>query len=179
MDSTDTLTRDDPAAHGPAGSSLRVPTGPRLIRRASQQRPRALVASLVAVTALLGGLVAVSPKLALVATVVAVAAILFYGNRGPRVPYRILLLHLLVLSMFFESVGVGPLSVGRLLAAVAVIAVVARFMLSRAPLPERLPIRVMPVLCLLTLYVISGFWASYTGAWLFALGQLALAVAFY
>jgi O-antigen ligase len=37
----------------------------------------------------------------------------------------------------------------------------------------------MPVLALVAVYVASGLWADNTRAWLFALGQLALAVAFY
>jgi O-antigen ligase len=138
-----------------------------------------LLTSLVLLSAGLGAVVAVSPVMALAIAGLTLVAALHYNKVGLRAPRPEALLHLLVLSMFLESVGVGPLSLGRLLAAIAVVAVLARFALSRQHLPYNMGTKSLPVLALVAVYVASGLWADNTRAWLFALGQLALAVAFY
>lgn len=91
-----------------------------------------------------------------------------------------LLLHLLVLSVFVESVGIGPARVGRVLAATAVAALVARaaFTPWRPRLAHPLG-ALLPVAAFLVWAWASGMWATDTGAWAYAMGQLALAMAYF
>ncbi|NIZ92033.1 O-antigen ligase family protein [Kineococcus rubinsiae] len=87
--------------------------------------------------------------------------------------------HLLVLACFFESVGVGSVTVGRMLAVVGIAAVVVRYRpgsIDRVRLDRRIWI---PVAVLVTVQVATGLWAQDTAGWLFALGQTALALAFF
>ncbi len=91
-----------------------------------------------------------------------------------------LLLHLLVLSVFIESVGVGPVRVGRLLAVVAAIAIVGRLVFtSWRPRRFRPGLAVWPAGLFAVWAWSSGLWAQNTGAWAFALAQLGLAAAYF
>lgn len=88
-------------------------------------------------------------------------------------------LHVLVLSVFVEGVSVGPTSVGRILAVVALMAVVGRFVFSEWR-PAALPPRAwLPTVLFIAWVWASGFWAQDIGAWFGGVGQIGLAVSFF
>lgn len=91
-----------------------------------------------------------------------------------------LLLHLLVLSYFVESVGVGPIRVGRVLAVLALLLLVGRILLTTwRPRLALSPGVLLPVGLLVIWVWTSGLWATDTRAWAYALGQIALALAYF
>ena len=145
-------------------------TGPAAVRR----RPL-VVGAVLAASVVVGALPAIgtSPALAVLAGLVVAATITWFARFD-------LLLHLLVLSVFVESVGVGPLRVGRLLALTAVGALLARVLLTdwRPRLP-RSAAPILPVVVLLVWALASGYWATGTGAWAYAMGQLGLALTYF
>lgn len=131
--------------------------------------PSAIVGAL-----LIGALAAVSVPAALGALVLAGAGVAAYLLKSPA-----LILHLLVLSVFIESLGVGPLRIGRVLAIGAIVAIAARLVLSPWR-PPTIPARAwLPVALLMMWAWASGFWASSMGGWSFAMGQLGLAAAYF
>jgi O-antigen ligase len=89
------------------------------------------------------------------------------------------LLYLLVVSVFVESLGFGPASVGRILAVVgvygAVLVIVAR------PYATRLPLATVavPVFGLGIWVFLSVLWSDSLGAWASATGQFALAICYF
>jgi len=88
------------------------------------------------------------------------------------------LLHVLLASVFVESVTVGPLRVGRVLAIVAVGVIVLRTVTTRWR-PRRLHPRIwLPTVLFVSWAWASGFWARDHGPWSFAMFQLALALCF-
>lgn len=94
------------------------------------------------------------------------------GWKGP-------LLHLLIVSVFVESLGVGPLSIGRLLSVAAVIAIIYALYADGWRVNAAIVTRGLPVFALVVSYAVSGFWSHHRDDWLFALGQLALALAYF
>lgn len=88
-------------------------------------------------------------------------------------------LHVLVLSVFVEGVSAGPTSVGRILAVVALMAVVGRLVFSEWR-PARLPPRAwLPTVLFISWAWASGFWAYEFGAWVEGVGQIGLAASFF
>ncbi len=89
------------------------------------------------------------------------------------------LLQLLVLSVFVESLGFGPASIGRILAVVglygALLVVAARPHATRLP-PATIGI---PVVALGIWIFLSVLWAGSLGAWAPAMGQFALALCYF
>ena len=89
------------------------------------------------------------------------------------------LLRLLVISVFVESLGVGPASVGRILAVVGLYAsllvVVSRSQTSLLPEPA-----IGIAVAGLGLWVfLSSIWADSFGGWASAMGQMALALCYF
>ncbi len=92
---------------------------------------------------------------------------------------RELLLRLLVLSVFVESLGIGPASVGRILAVVGLYASLL-VVLSRSQttlLPE--PAIGVAVVGLGLWVFLSSIWASSFVGWASAMGQMALALCYF
>lgn len=107
------------------------------------------------------------------------------GTAVPATPPQIrqyrtaLLLRLMVLVPFVEGAKSGPLSIGRVFAAVAITALAARLVLTRWR-PHRLPAPAwLPPILFATWAMASGFWATHAASWLFALGQIGLAIAYF
>ncbi len=91
-----------------------------------------------------------------------------------------LLLHLMVLSVFVESLGLGPARVGRVLAVAAVVVVFGRIAFtSWRPRALSSTAALIPVVAFLSWAWASALWAEDTRAWLFAMGQLGLAGAYF
>jgi O-antigen ligase len=89
------------------------------------------------------------------------------------------ILHALVLSMFAESVAVGPVRIGRVLAAGVLVFLLLRFLLTGWR-PAHIPLLAwLPALLFLTWVWISGFWAVSPQAWQGSLGALGLAAAYF
>jgi O-antigen ligase len=110
-----------------------------------------------------------------VVVTLAVVAALSVVRFGPTT----VLLHALVLSMFFESVAVGSVRIGRVLAAAVVAFLVFRFLLTGWR-PARMPwLAWLPALLFATWVWASGFWAVSTSAWQGYLGALGLAAAYF
>jgi O-antigen ligase len=88
------------------------------------------------------------------------------------------ILHLLVGSMFAESIAVGNVRVGRLLAVVAISTVIGRFALT-AWRPPRIPLHLWVPIGAFTAWVwASGFWAESAGGWAGAVGRLGLGLCY-
>jgi len=89
------------------------------------------------------------------------------------------ILHLLVLSVFVESLGVGPASIGRILAVVGVYA--ALLVVLARPHAVRLPLPTIGIsVAGLGLWVfLSSLWAQSLHAWAPAMGQFALALCYF
>ncbi len=104
-----------------------------------------------------------------VALVIAVAS--FYSERG--------LLYVLAIVPFCESLGVGPMSIGRIMAVVAALVLLTKFVGGRLlvrPLPN---VSWLPATAFTLVIVSSGLWATNFSAWTFALGQVALAIVYF
>jgi len=90
-----------------------------------------------------------------------------------------LVLHFMVLAPFIESARVGPVSIGRLIAAVAVATLVAQLAFTRWR-PHRLaPVSWLPPALFAAWALASGLWAAHHASWLFAMGQISLALAYF
>ncbi|SFK92185.1 O-antigen ligase family protein [Geodermatophilus ruber] len=89
------------------------------------------------------------------------------------------LLYVLVLVPFGESLGLGSMTVGRLMAVLCVVVLLARFLTGRLPVPAFRPVTWLPAAAYVLLVVASGLWATDHGGWLFAIGQVLLALAFF
>jgi O-antigen ligase len=128
-----------------------------------------LAFGLLAATA--GAAVPWGPLVVTLAVVAALCVVRF----GPTT----VLLHALVLSMFFESVAVGSVRLGRVLAAGVFAFVLFRFLLTGWR-PARLPwLTWLPALLFGSWVWASGFWATSTSAWQESLGALGLAAAYF
>ena len=78
----------------------------------------------------------------------------------------------------FDGIGAGPVRMGRIVAAAALVLVVAK--LASGWRPPALPVRHwVPIGLLAVWVVVSGFWSPEGGAWFFAIGQLGLGLAFF
>ena len=111
------------------------------------------------------------PPVAVGVGVVAVVCVLRFGLTTT-------LLHGLVVSMFFESVAVGPFSAGRLMALVVPAFLVVRLLAGWRP--ARLPrLAWVPALLYLTWSWASGLWAGSFSGWLDDMGGLGLAAAYF
>lgn len=130
----------------------------------------------VALAALVLGAVATfgpTPALLLIGVLAAAAAVVLLRRFD-------VLLHMLLLSVFVESVGVGSVRVGRVLAVVALLVIAARLLFTSWRPSRPLPlVAVLPVIAFCSWAWASGLWADDTGAWTFAMGQLALALAYF
>ncbi len=95
------------------------------------------------------------------------------------IPWREWTLHVLALSVFVESVQIGPARIGRVLAVLAALAVV--LVLISRPASRVLPPGVIGVpVALLTLWsYLSVFWSTSLTGWLNAQLQLALALCYF
>ena len=110
--------------------------------------------------------------LVLVAAVAVVALVLSFGtDRG--------LLYVLVLVPFGESLGVGPMTVGRMTALLAVAVLGWKLATGRLRIPSFPPLTWLPAALLVLVVVASGLWASSFSGWAFAMGQVGLALAFF
>lgn len=90
-----------------------------------------------------------------------------------------LLLYAMVLSVFVEGVGIGPASIGRILAATAFLTIAARVVLAGwRPLVPRASSWI-PMLLLVAWAWASGLWATDPDAWAGGLGRLAVAFAYF
>ena len=79
----------------------------------------------------------------------------------------------------FDGLGAGPIRMGRIVAAVAVLVIIHKLVVERWR-PPAIPTRHWAPVLLLTVYaVLSGAWADKAGGWFFAMGLLGLALAFF
>jgi O-antigen ligase len=88
------------------------------------------------------------------------------------------LLHALVLSMFFESVAVGSVRTGRVLAAGVMLLLVLRLMTGWRP-PSLPRVAWLPPLLFAAWVWTSGLWAVSSAAWQASLGAIGLAGAYF
>lgn len=131
------------------------------------------LAVLVVATAAALVLVGTSPLITVAAALGAVGVALAVRRFGVNV-----VPHLLVTSCFVESLAVGPVSIGRVLAVIAVLA--ALYVVVAHPGGSSRPDRtvLLPVALFVTIQLFGGFWAADLTAWTFALGQTSLALAY-
>ena len=134
----------------------------------------ALAVFVVVVAVLMPALYVAQPLLAAALMFVLVVAALAFTLRDIE-----LILHVLVVSVFFESVSVGPIRIGRLLALVAILTIGARILLTGWRPPWLPPRAWVPVVLFVGWSWLSGTWARYPGGWHFAIGQLLLAGAYF
>jgi O-antigen ligase len=102
---------------------------------------------------------------------VALLTVSFLTERG--------LLYVLVLVPFGESLSIGPVTVGRLMTVLIVAVLFIRFFTGRLTIPAFPPLTWLPATGFVLLVVASGLWASDFDGWVFAIGQVVLAVAFF
>jgi O-antigen ligase len=88
-------------------------------------------------------------------------------------------LHLLVLAPFGESLAAGPVTIGRLLAALSGAVLLFLLVTGRLDIPRFRPAAWLPATGFVLFVFASGFWASDSSAWQFAVGQVGLAVLFF
>ena len=139
-------------------------------------RPRSVlpVYALGALGALVAG-VAVGTGYALWLAVVVVAV----GAAVLSARTRLGFLQLLVLAPFGESLSIGPVTIGRLLAALSGAVLLFLLVTGRLRVPRFPPVAWLPAAAFVLLILASGLWASNTSAWQFAVGQVGLAVLFF
>ena len=89
------------------------------------------------------------------------------------------LLHLMVLTLFVEGVGVGPVTSGRVVLVLAVLAVVFTVAADRTTPVVPHPWVGFPAALLFLLVLVSGTWAGSRAAWLENVLELALALGFF
>jgi O-antigen ligase len=102
---------------------------------------------------------------------VALLTVSFLTERG--------LLYVLVLVPFGESLSIGPVTVGRLMTVMIAAVLFIRFFTGRLPIPAFPPLTWLPATGFVLLVVASGLWASDFDGWVFAIGQVVLAIAFF
>jgi O-antigen ligase len=88
-------------------------------------------------------------------------------------------LHALTASMFLESLGFGPISIGRSLAIIALLVLLWRLALTGFQPRALTPAIWLPIVGYSAWIVASGFWAADSAGWTFAMGQLGLALSFF
>lgn len=93
--------------------------------------------------------------------------------------WGVVILHLLVLSVFVESVTIAGITVGRLLSLVCLAAIGLRVMVGGRRVSEAALLWCLPVFIFAAWYAVSGLWADRLGDWLFSIGQIALAVLYF
>jgi len=99
------------------------------------------------------------------------AMVSFWTDRG--------ILYVLTLVPFGEALSVGPVTVGRLLAVVSVMVLAVKIATGRLRVPALRATTWVPAAALVAVIVASGLVATNFHGWTFAMGQVALAVAFY
>lgn len=104
------------------------------------------------------------------ALALALAVVSFRTERG--------ILYVLVLVPFGESLSLGPVTVGRLLAAVSVLVLAGKLITGQLRPPGFRGLVWLPTAGFMAIVVASGLWAPDFDGWSFAIGQAALAVAF-
>ena len=78
----------------------------------------------------------------------------------------------------FDGLGAGPVRVGRIMAAIAVVVIVTK--LVKGWRPPALPLRQWAPIWMLTVWaVFSGLWSSETGTWFFTFGMFGLGIAYF
>lgn len=138
-----------------------------------EQRTRSsrTVAGAVLAAVVVGAGVGLSPWVLIGAVAVAALVLSFGTERG--------LLYLLVLVPFGESLGVGPMTIGRMGAVLAVVVLAGKFATGRLRIPSFPPLTWVPAASFVVVVVASGLWAADFPGWLDAMGQVGLAVSFF
>ena len=140
------------------------------------QRPGTTLQAFILVALL--ALVALAVLVPVLAVVIAVVAAVCVGAAVlARSSDR--MLQLLVISMFFESVTIGGVTVGRILAAIVVVVLIWRLALTRWRPYKLAPLTVLAVIAYAGWILASGYWSKSSSGWVFAVGQLALALAYF
>jgi O-antigen ligase len=118
-----------------------------------------------------GAAVPWAPLVVVLAAVAAIGVVRFGATT--------VLLHALVLSMFLESIAVGSVRLGRVLAAVVLLFILFKFLLTgwRPTAPPRLSW--LPALLFAAWAWTSGFWALSSAAWQESMGAIGLAAAYF
>ncbi len=154
-----------------------VPAAPEATEAATadRYRPRTMSSVALATTAALAVGAGVGTGRAVYVAVVLAACLAlwlaFATERG--------LLYLLVLVPFGESLSVGPLTVGRMAAVLSVVVLTTRLVTGRL-LHRAFPaITWVPAAGFAAVVIASGLWAADFVGWVDALGQVALALAFF
>jgi len=137
---------------------------------AAPRAPFVSVAPFVAALAA-GLLIPFEPRLAFLMLV-------FVAFLARRMPFYDALLHVLLASVFVESVNVGPLRVGRVLALIALGTIVWRIVTTGWRPPRLRTSTWVPAVLFMSWAWASGFWARDHGDWSFAMFQIALALCF-
>jgi O-antigen ligase len=130
-----------------------------------------VLAGLVAVVVGVGVGVGWGLYVAVLSAALVIAVASFYSERG--------LLYVLALVPFCESLGVGPMSVGRIMAVVAVLVLLTKFLGGRLPARPLPNVSWLPAAAFTLVILSSGLWAASFGAWTFAVGQVALAIVYF
>ena len=111
--------------------------------------------------------------------VYAAAAVAVLGAAVVSTRSRLGFLNLLVLAPFIESLAVGPVTIGRLLAGLSAVVLLVLLATGRLRIPRFPVVTWLPATGFVLLVVASGLWASDASGWLFAIGQAGLAVLFF
>jgi O-antigen ligase len=92
---------------------------------------------------------------------------------------EVLFIQLVGFLIHFDGLGVGPIRMGRIVAAVAIGVLLWKLVVERWR-PPAVPVRHWIFILVLTVWATAtGAWSGETGGWFFALGLLGLGIAFY
>lgn len=153
---------------------MSAPTGQANRRRTRSTSPAALAALLAVASIAMGAMVAFSPNLTVLLFLVAACVAVVYLVRDD-----LTLLHILVAGVFLDGLAFGPLSVGRAVAAGAVLFMLFGWLSGRWTPPPTRAQAWAPPMALFVWSLASGLWSEQFGAWAFFMGQLGLAAAYF
>ena len=146
-------------------------TSPETVGMARRSRVTRTVAAATLAAVVVGAGVGYSFTILVAAVAVVALFVSFRTDRG--------LLYVLVLVPFGESLGVGPMTVGRMTALLAVAVLLTKFATGRLRIPSFPPLAWLPAALFVLVVVASGLWADIFSGWVFAMGQVGLALAFF
>ena len=160
------MTYAPPAPPGPPeGTAATAPS------RVPWDRTAIGVAALTAVVVGLGVGLGFELYVAAAAAAIVGLGLCFASNRG--------LLYILAVVPFCESLGVGPVSIGRLMAVVAILVLLVRYFTERLPVTSLPSSTWTPAAAFTLVIVASGLWAANFDDWVFAIGQVGIAIAYF
>jgi O-antigen ligase len=163
------MTRGGPEDRGPSMLQERLAvlvTGPHFLW-------------FLALTALGLGLVTGMSPLLGVLVLLTLALLLVLRSENLVERWDAAFLHVLLASVFVESVSLGGVTVGRFLALGCVVAIAVRVVIQGRTLGTSVAMYCLPALAFTLMYAVSGLWSPHLSDWLFSIGQVCLALLYF